>query len=325
MSRAQSTVLVTGANGFVGSALCAALAAAGYRVRAATRTPDQPVDDVSAEWVTVGNIDDATDWGRALQGVEGIVHLAARVHVMRETAADPLAEFRQLNVAATAHVARQAVAAGVRRFVYVSTIKVNGERTEGCAFTSDAVPQPEDAYAQSKLEAEQVLRELGERTGLEVVIVRPPLVYGPGVKGNFLSLLRWVNRGLPLPLARCANRRSLVGITNLADLLIRCISHPAAAGRVFLAGDGEDLSTPELVRRLARALNRPARLVPVPQSLLRFAARSLGRQGAYERLCGSLQIDIGDARRLLDWIPPLSVDDELERTARWLHGTDVEP
>lgn len=317
-------VLVTGASGFIGTALCEMLAEQGYAVRAVRRGVT-PLAGRPFESVAVGELGPETDWSAALPDVQAIVHLAARVHVMHETAADPLAEFRHLNVAATAHLARRAAAAGVKRFVYVSSIKVNGERTEGQAFTADARPCPEDAYGQSKFEAEQVLREIGGRTGLEVVIVRPPLVYGPGVKGNFLSLLRWVDRGLPLPLARCDNHRSLVGITNLADLLLRCVSHPAAVGRVFLAGDGEDLSTPELVRRLARALNRPARLLPVPQSWLRFAARALGRPGVYERLCGSLQIDIGDARQMLDWIPPLSVDEELERTARWFHGTGVSP
>jgi nucleoside-diphosphate-sugar epimerase len=308
--------LVTGATGFVGAALCPVLAQHGYAVRAARRAL-VPAAGRALDEVAVGDVGLDTDWSAALQDVQAVVHLAARVHVMRETATDPLAEFRRANVVATARLAREAAVAGVRRFVYVSSIKVNGERTVGSAFTADGVPHPEDAYAQSKLEAEQVLREIGERTGLEIVIVRPPLVYGPGVKGNFLSLLRWVDRGLPLPLGRCDNRRSLVGITNLVDLLASCVVHPAAAGRVFLAADGEDLSTPELVRRLARVLDRRARLVPVPQSWLRVAASMLGRAGMYERLCGSLQVDIRDARQVLGWAPVLTVDEELARTADW--------
>lgn len=314
-------VLVTGATGFVGHVLCEALVRRGHAVRAARRTLSLSTGG-HLEAVAVGDLGPDTDWSAAVQDVQVVVHLAARVHVMRETATNPLAEFRRVNVAATAHLAGRAAAAGVRRFVYVSSIKVNGERTAGQAFTADALPRPEDAYAQSKFEAEQALREIGHRTGLEVAIVRPPLVYGPGVKGNFLSLLRWVNRGLPLPLARCSNRRSLIGITNLADLLIRCVTHPKAAAKVFLAADGEDLSTPELVRRLARALNQPARLLPVPQSWLRFAASALGRPGVYERLCGSLQIDICDAREVLDWSPPLTIDEELARTADWFRRED---
>lgn len=316
-------ILVTGATGFVGAALCELLVRRGHVVRAAQRVLP-PAASRHFEAVAVGDLGPETDWTTSLHNVQAIVHLAARVHVMCEKAADPLAEFRHVNVAATANLARQAAASGVMRFVYVSSIKVSGERTERRAFTADACPRPEDAYAQSKLEAEQALRKIGERTGLEVVIVRPPLVYGPGVKGNFLSLLRWVGRGLPLPLALCRNRRSLVGITNLCDLLARCVSHPAAAGKVFLAGDGEDLSTAELVQRLARALDRPSRLVPVPPSWLYLAARMLGKPGIYERICGSLQVDIGEARRVLEWDPPLNVDDELTRTARWYLGQGVD-
>lgn len=317
--RNNMRVLVTGATGFVGTPLCDTLHRRGYLVRAAQRVARSPSRG-PGEAVALGGFGPETDWGAALTDVQAVVHLAARVHVMRETAKNPLDEFRYLNVATTRHLARQAVAAGVKRFVYVSSIKVNGERTEGQAFTANAAPRPEDTYAQSKLEAEQALREIGEQTGLEIVIVRPPLVYGPGVKGNFLSLMRWVNRGLPLPVALCNNRRSLVGITNLVDLLIRCVSHPAAAGKVFLASDGEDLSTPELVRRLTRALKRPARLLPVPPSWLRIATRALGRPGLYDRLCGSLRVDIHETRHTLDWKPPLTFDEELARTARWYLG-----
>ena len=314
-------VLVTGATGFVGTALCEMLDRRGYTVRAAQRVL-QPRAGQAFDAVAVGEIGPSTDWNAALEDVQAVVHLAARVHVMRETATDPLSEFRYLNVGATENLAHRAAAAGVKRFVYVSSIKVNGESTKEKAFTASAVPRPEDAYAQSKLDAERVLLEIGNRSGIEVVIVRPPLVYGPGVKGNFLSLLRWIKCGLPIPLARCNNRRSLVGITNLADLLIRCVSHPAASNKIILAGDGEDLSTPELIQRLARVLGQQVRLLSVPTSWLRFASYALGRPGVYERLCSSLQIDIAETKLLLEWRPPLTVNEEFERTARWFLRND---
>jgi UDP-glucose 4-epimerase len=236
---------------------------------------------------------------------------------MREKSRDPLADFRAVNTAGTINLARQAAAAGVKRIVYVSTIKVNGERTSGRPFYAEDEPQPQDAYAQSKLEAERALKDISQNTGLEVVIVRPPLVYGPGVKGNFLAMLRVIQKGWPLPLASCDNQRSFIGLTNLVSLLEKCVSHPAAAGQVFLAADGDDLSTPELLRRVARALGRKARLLPFPPALLHFAARIVGRPGIYERLCGSLQIDTGKTHELLDWTAPLSVDEELARTTSW--------
>ena len=314
----MTRVLVTGANGFVGSALCERLTAQGTGVRAVIRTGSSSRNrSPSVQVAGVDGIHAGTDWSVALAGVTHVVHLAARVHVMQEVARDPLAAFRVVNTAGTVNLARQAVAAGVRRFVYVSTIKVNGERTSGRPFRADDNPQPEDAYAQSKLEAEILLKETGHYSGIEVVIVRPPLVYGPGVKGNFLSMLRVLRRGWPLPLASCSNRRSLVGLTNLVSLLEKCVTHPAAAGQVFLAADGEDLSTPELLSRVAHALGRKARLLPFPPAMLRLATRIAGREGIYERLCGSLQIDTGKTHELLGWAPPLSVDEELARTARW--------
>lgn len=303
-------ILVTGASGFVGRALCAELARRGRPYRAASR-------EARPGFTAVGPLDEATDWSEALLGVDRVVHLAARVHVMDDRAADPLAEFRRANVAATLNLARQAAATGVRRFVFASSIKVNGEVTApGRPFTADDVPQPQDPYGVSKLEAEQGLLALACETGMEVVIVRPPLVYGPGVQANFRSMLRWLQRGVPLPLGAVRNRRTLVASDNLVDLVIACLDHPAAANQVLLAGDGEDLSTPDLLRRAAAALGTRARLVPVPAPLLQAAATLAGRGDVARRLCGSLQLDTARTRRLLGWTPPVAVDEALARTAQ---------
>lgn len=319
--RNLARVLVTGANGFVGRALCAHLVAKGSEVIGGIRATDADVvASTGARAVAVGNVGSKTDWMSALDGVDCVVHLAARVHVRREALNRSLGAFQEVNLAGSERLAREAAKAGVQRLVYVSSIKVNGEYTTDRSFFFSDTPQPIDAYAHSKWQAESVLADVGRQTGMEIVIVRPPLVYGPGVKGNFLALLRAVRAGWPLPLAHCTNHRSLLGLTNLVDFLARCVWHPAAAGQCLLATDGEDLSTPELVRRVARALGRQARLVPVPPSLLRFAARAVGKPELYDRLCSSLQIDIEQTRRLLDWTPPVSVDEELRRTALWFLG-----
>jgi len=233
---------------------------------------------------------------------------------MHEETSDPLAEYRKVNVEGTLNLARHAVAAGVQRFIFISSIKVNGEATvNGSAFGADDKPAPEDAYGLSKLEAEQGLMDIAAKTGMEVVIIRPPLIYGPGVKGNFASMIKLVEKGLPLPLGAIHNQRSLVGIDNLIDLIIRCIDHPAAANQVFLAGDGEDLSTTELLRGVGKAMGQPARLVPVPEGLLQFGATLLGKKAMAQRLLGSLQIDISKTCELLDWKPPYTVEDGLRR------------
>lgn len=312
-----SLILVTGPTGFIGQRLCVALTEAGYRVRAATRNLEQSVGSSRYERVAIGQINGDTDWARALQGVEVIVHLAARAHVMRDRSTDSLATFRDVNTHGTEQLASSAVNAGVRRIVYVSTIKVNGETTDTEPFRETDLPAPIDPYGISKWEAEQSLRRLTTGTGVETVAVRPPLVYGPGVKGNFLTLLHWAKRGVPLPLGDCRNRRSLIGLDNFVDVLVRCVAHPAAAGETFLVADGEDLSTTELLQHVAHALGRPTRLLRVPMPWLRWGARLVGRHAVYERLCGSLQVDVSKARRLLNWTPPRSVDDELARTARW--------
>lgn len=310
------TVLVTGANGFVGAPLCARLAAQGLRVRAAVRSDSSA--QAGAEVVQSGDLEAGTDWSAALKDVSEVVHLAARVHVMNEASADPLAAFRRVNVDGTASLARQAARAGVRRFIYMSSIKVNGEHTSlGQAFRAGDLPAPQDPYGVSKMEAEQALRQIVLETGMDLVIVRPPLVYGPGVRANFASLMRWLARGVPLPLASITtNRRSFVALDNLIDLVTTCLSHPLAAGETFLVSDGEDLSTAELLIRLGRALGQPARLFPVPSSVLKLGAMALGRPGVHQRLCGSLQVDIGYTRERLGWTPPVSVDVALLQTAR---------
>ncbi len=310
-------VLVTGASGFVGRCLTGTLAAAGRDVRVALRqSPFLPTIE-RAESVMVDELHAKTDWTAALNNVVSVVHLAARVHVMQDTALDPLTEFRRVNVQGTLRLAQQAVAAGVRRFVFVSSVKVNGEgKPAGSPYTADDVPAPVDAYGISKLEAEQGLLELAASTGLEVVIVRPVLVYGPGVKANFLKMMQWLDRGLPLPLGAIDNRRSLVGVDNLVSLILTCLEHPDAVNQVFLASDGEDLSTTALMRRTALALGKSARLVPVPESALTAIAGLLGKGEVAQRLCGSLQVDISKTRRVLDWTPPLTVDAGLALVAQ---------
>lgn len=309
-------ILVTGATGFVGKALSTRLLdSADQRLRIAVRDDAKTGDLViGCESMAVGDVGTQTHWDTALAGVDSVVHLAARVHVMDDKAVDPLVEFRRVNTAGTLHLARQAARAGVRRLVYLSSVKVNGEATEpGRKFTAADPPAPLDPYGISKMEAEQGLAAVAAETGLEVVVIRPPLVYGPGVKANFARLLALVERGVPLPLALVDNRRSMVALGNLVDLIITCLDHPAAAGQTFLVADGEDLSTPELIRRLARAMGRPARLWPVPVSLLRLGGKLLGRSGEVERLVGCLQVDIDHTCRTLGWRPPLSVDEGLRR------------
>jgi nucleoside-diphosphate-sugar epimerase len=307
-------VFVTGANGFIGRALCDKLIVDGYQVRGAVREEAQLMAlPIEIEGVLVGDISPATDWHEALGGIDVVVHLAARVHVMDDIADDPLAEFRKVNTAGTLDLARQAVAAGVRRFVFVSTIKVNGEGgpEKGAAFSENDVSDPQDPYAVSKWEAEQGLMAIAEETGLEVVIIRPPLVYGPGVKANFRSLMKWVRRGVPLPLGAVHNKRSFVAVDNLVSFIIHCMDHPKAANEVFLISDGEDVSTTELLQKMARAFGKRTILLPVPVSLMTFVAGLLGKRDVAQRLCGSLQVDISKAREVLGWTPQVSLDEGL--------------
>lgn len=307
--------LLTGASGFVGRALAGRLHSSGAPVVELGRRPSGlgaaaffPVDDLAAA--------DAS-FADALAGVEVVVHCAARAHVMRDEAVDPLDEYRRVNVEGTLNLARQAAAAGVRRFVFLSSIKVNGEGTAmGCSYRADDPPAPEDAYGISKAEAEAGLRQIARETGMEWVAIRPVLVYGAGVKGNFASLLRWLKRGWPLPLGAVVdNRRSLLALDNLVDFIVLCAHHPAAANQVFLASDGEDVSTAELLRRVGRAIGRPARLLPVPLRVLCFAAQILGKGEQAQRLLGSLRVDIEKNKALLGWTPPVGMNAQLRRLA----------
>ena len=310
-------ILVTGATGFVGRALVLHLLAMDESqcVAVAMRRDVQQWSDRVLPRVT-GDLEPAADWSIALGGISAVVHCAARVHVMQETSTNPLEEFRRVNVQGTLNLARQTAAAGVRRFVFISSIKVNGESTQlGRPFTTDDVPAPQDAYGVSKVEAEQGLHKIARQTGMEVVIIRPPLVYGPGVKANFAAMMSWLQRRVPLPLGAIHNQRSLVALDNLADLIVTCLTHPAAANQTFLVSDGEDVSTTELLRRMGQALGRPARLVPLPASILKLAAAMVGKPDVAQRLCGSLQVDIEKTRRMLGWAPPLSLDEGLKKAA----------
>ena len=308
--------LVTGANGFVGKPLCAELLRQGQSVRAALRSANSPVENV--EMAAVGSIDGKTDWTEALRGVGVVIHLAARVHVMRETAGDPLAEFLEVNLHGTVNLAQQAARAGVKRLVYVSSIKVNGEQTGATQpFTELDEANPQDPYAISKWQAEQALQRIAQETGLEVVIVRPPLVYGPGVKGNFMNLLAAIERGIPLPLAGANNARSLLYVGNLVDALIACASHPAAAGQTYLVSDGEDISTAMLVEKIAKALGRNNRSFYFPPALLHAVAALLGRAEQVDRLLGSLRVSGEKIRRELAWTAPYTLEQGLRATADW--------
>lgn len=310
----QPRILVTGANGFVGRALISRGATDGLRLRAAARHSFSHWPANVESVVTPSLVPDA-NWRLALEGTHVVVHLAARVHVMRESSTDVLAEFRRVNVAGTLNLARQAVDEGVRRFVFISSVKVNGESSpRDRPYTPEDVPAPVDAYGVSKYEAEVGLMELAEKTGLQVVIVRPVLVYGPGVKGNFLSMIRWLHRGVPLPFGAVHNRRSLAALDNVVDFILTCIPHPEAANQTFLVSDGEDLSTTELIRRLACAMSRRTWLIPLPAGLLRSIATVAGMRATAERLLSSLQVDISKARNLLNWVPPVMVDEGLRRT-----------
>jgi nucleoside-diphosphate-sugar epimerase len=312
-------VLVTGAAGFIGSAVVQDLERRGYEVRAATRTGLAGFSDE----VAVGDIGPGTDWSTALRGVQRVVHCAGRAHKLVDTATDPLGEFRRVNRDATLALARQSAQCGIRRLVFLSSLGVMGGETEGRGpYTQADVPNPVWDYAISKWEAESALRTLQADTGLEVVVLRPPMVYGPHAPANFRRLLSLVRSGLPLPLASVRNQRSMVSIQNLTDLVAVCLVHPDAAGQAFLLSDNQDVSTPELIRRIAALMGRRAPLWPVPVSLLRLGGRLIGRSSDVQRLVGSLAVDIGHTRRSLQWSPPWSLDEGLAAAVRWYVGRE---
>lgn len=303
-------MLVTGGTGFIGRAVVTRLLEDGTQVRSTVRHPPKLSMEIQAPSLGV-----EAEWRPALEGMTTVIHTAARAHVLKEDAKNPVQIFREVNSAGTLQLARQAAEVGVQRFLFLSSIGVNGMQSIK-PFTESDTPHPVELYAFSKLEAEQGLIELSKETGMEVVIIRPPLVYGPSAPGNFGKLANAVRRGIPLPLgAVTQNRRTLVGLDNLVDLIVTCAYHPAAANQVFLAGDDEDLSTANLLRRMARGFGVSPRLLPVPVPLLKAMARAAGKSGMIERLCGSLQVDITKAREVLGWKPPFTVDQGLARVA----------
>jgi UDP-glucose 4-epimerase len=308
---------VTGASGFVGLRLCARLAASGHTVKAAVRRESAALASLTpaAGVVRIGDIGPNTDWQAALAGVDTVIHLAARAHVIRDSSSDALAHYRRINVAGSERLARAAAAARVSRLIYMSSIKVNGEATVNAPFRESDAPAPVDAYGRSKWEAEQALSRIAAETGLEVTVLRPPLIYGPGVKGNVARLLHWIERGLPLPLASIVNRRSLIYLENLVDATLAVMRHPAP-GRLYLVSDAHDLSTPQLIRALARGLDKPPRLFAFPPSLLRLAGACTGQFDAVGRLVGSLQIDAFRIGSELGWRPAHDPEQGLILTAQ---------
>ena len=307
------TILLTGASGFVGKAVLKTALERGFKIRPVYRVMDSAQGQLYDS--VVCGLEEAVDWSKALLGVDVVIHTAALTHKMYERIIDPFAEYRRVNIEGTLNLARQAAVNGVRRFIFISSIKVNGEASlPGCPFTADDDPAPIDAYGLSKAEAEARLMQVARETSMEVTIIRPPLIYGSGVKGNFANLILLVNRGLPLPLGGLTrNRRSLVGLNNLVDLILVCINHPKGANQIFLVSDGEDLSTTDLLLRITKALGRKETLFWVPKSFINFIAWVIGKEAVAQRLLGSLQVDIKKTHELLDWKPSVTVDEELRR------------
>jgi len=320
----MKNILVTGANGFIGSHLYKQLVNRDHFVRGAVRAQTSVVSSTPvSDCLAVGNICRDSDWTKALDGIDTVVHLAARVHVMRETAEDPDRAYRETNVAATVRLAEQARDIGTKRFVFLSTIKVNGERTTLASFTEADKPAPAGAYARSKFAAESSLLQIAKHADMDVVIVRPPLVYGPGVGGNFRRLVRLIDRGIPLPIGKVKNLRSMISVNNLSDFVCECVDAEAPIGGVFLVSDGIDLSTPDLARLIAELLGRPPRLIPVPLPALRALASLIGKSPAIDRLSGSLRVDIQRAKTVLGWQPPMNPRDGLAATISWYRTSRV--
>lgn len=317
----MTRVLITGISGFIGQALASAINKQGFTVRGTVRKKSNVTQDF-VEQCEMGDMSPDTDWGLALDGIDVLIHLAARVHVMKEAENDPLAEFRLINTTSTLTLARQAAESGVKRFIYLSSIKVNGESTPlNNPFTEKNIPSPIDPYGISKFETEEGLFQLADKTGMEVVCIRPVLVYGPGVKANFHSMMKWLYRGVPLPFGAINNKRSLVSLDNLVDFIITCVDHPAASNECFLVSDDEDLSTTELLHRVTKAIGRQSHLLPINQHILQFGLNLIGKKALAQRLCGSLQVDISKAKTLLNWTPPFSVDEGLRLTVEYFLKT----
>lgn len=311
----MTNILITGANGFVGSALVLKLAEIeSARIRIAVRKSTRIL---SKRVETFENLELAenTDWTEALKNIDVVIHCAARAHLLKDNANDPLTEFRKVNTAGTLCLARQAAVAGAKRFIFISSLGVNGAETFSKPFLADDTPRPHSPYAQSKFEAENGLRELSQTTKMSVVIIRPPLVYGPNAPGNFGALTRIIKRRIPLPLGRLTNKRSFVYLDNLVDLIALCIDHPNAANQTFLVSDDEDLSTTQLLKKKGDVFNKPVVLLPVPTSILKVAAKAIGKDIVAQQLLGSLQADIQKTKSLLGWRPPFSVDEGLLKTA----------
>lgn len=303
-------VLITGVTGFIGQRLAVILFESGFEVSGTTRK-----STANSNYIIVENIDSSAHWNHCLKGIDCVVHLAARVHEMNDTSSDPLKEFRTVNSEGTIHLANACVEAGVKRLIYLSSIKVNGECTIDHPISELDKTDPKDFYALSKFEAEVALLGISKKSDLEVVILRPPLVYGAGVKANFHNMMKWLNKEIPLPFGAIYNKRSLIYLDNLIDLIVTCIKHPNAVNEIFLVSDGEDLSTPELLNRVSLALGKKSWLLPVNQKILEYFLMLIGKEKLAQRLCGSFQIDISKAKNLLNWTPPITVDEGLRKVA----------
>lgn len=307
-------VLITGANGFIGRAVMARFLDEGCGVRGSVRS--ESLASQNENFVFVPDLSDTTDWSLVLKGINTVVHTAARVHVMNDLALEPLTEYRKINLNGTIKLANQCVEAGVERFVFLSSVKVCGERTEvGVPFKIEDDPAPVDPYGISKMETERELFALAQDTNLEIVVIRPPLVYGPGVKANFRNMMLWIDRGFPLPLGSINNKRSLVALDNLVDFIITCSVNPNAGNNSFFVSDGDDVSTPELVRYLSQALGRNSRIFSLPEAILALGAKLIGKEAAFQRLCGSLQVDISRSHSVLGWKPLVSIEEGMKRVA----------
>jgi nucleoside-diphosphate-sugar epimerase len=313
----MSKLLITGATGFLGSMLCKNLSLKNYLINASTRSDSQKTIK-GIKFFNVGDINSKTKWDEALFSVECVIHCAARAHMMKDKKQDILKFYRKINVEGTRNLAMQAAMSGVKRFIFISSIKVNGEITIGSSsFKNGDIPKPEDAYGISKWEAEQALWKVSKQTGLEIVIIRPPLVHGYGVKGNFLRLLNLVYRGVPLPFAGIDNCRSFIGLENLIDIIILCIDHSKAAGNTFLISDTECISTSDLISKLQKIMKKPSRLFSIHSNLIKLMGFLTGKSLEVKRLLYSLKIDSSHAQKVLGWIPPITLDEGLEKTVKW--------